>query len=1029
MAHVGGEPTRERSIVRLADDPPNNAACEGVLLVDWLGATIRAIVDLAEPDGDGLPNAPIHLIFWDEVAQRRLLEGLARHFAEVLGATPLYDFLTQIAAFDSPLTSFLEREIRDLKNYPMVGQSLQAVASLQGFDWNSPEPFREIFRARLFDARAKFDRSDDDSPWITARARFGSQLPLEYAYATWGDLDDPTAGGGDEYRNYRRATPDLLVGFQGRRLAALEHVARSFRGNKQTTKTTFSLPDLATWSGQARSLAGALDEFVTLERHAALAAWKEARRAAPERRVLAGEALILTYHEEDQEPGVAEANREHARRWALYETYATAFAAAHPDEARFVPTTEQKEATRWSHEGVRYWLRLDCAAASCDLDGALALTTLREGDTLILAPRWSVDTRLPEAERVPYAPTPKELLYDQRATLEQIVVERDAAGRAVASRALVTMRGSRGGPWSRGFAFASYAEPLVAGEGYTLDPDPNNFYGYWCAKVTEGLLAGGRNTLYARLADPARARVRWPDEARAGQARFLAGLGALERAGLLHGFEPGKRDYIGAHGDDPVLLVQGPPGTGKSYSTAFALFARAQGALAADRAFRAVLSCKTHAATDVLLDNVTRVRELLRDLHDRAPDLCARFFDRRLLDLPLFRVRPRDVVPPGVVALWGKEDAAKVPGSPRMIDAIRAERWCVVASPPGRTYNVLRERWPSGALAIFGSALCDCLVLDEASQMNLPEACMAALPLRDDGQLIVVGDHRQMPPIVQHAWDGEPRRTFKAFRAYESLFTWLLALGVPLIQFAESFRLHAEMAEFLRREVYAQDGIAYHSNRRRALPAFPHADPFVAATLDPAHPLVIVVHDEAASQQRNPFERDLIAPILEALADPATYALGPMEGLGVVVPHRAQRADVRGRVPALTIVDPATGAAGRSAVDTVERFQGDERDAILVSATESDPAYLLTTGDFLLDPRRLTVALSRAKEKLILVASHAVFAQFSADEETFVHAQLWKNLLRRTCTVPLWRGDRDGHAVAVWGNAGWASAAGAGGEG
>ena len=76
-----------------------------------------------------------------------------------------------------------------------------------------------------------------------------------------------------------------------------------------------------------------------------------------------------------------------------------------------------------------------------------------------------------------------------------------------------------------------------------------------------------------------------------------------------------------------------------------------------------------------------------------------------------------------------------------------------------------------------------------------------------------------------------------------------------------------------------------------------------------------------------------------------------------------------------------------------------------------------STGDFLLDPRRLTVALSRAKEKMVLVASRSVFELFSADEETFAHAQLWKNLLRHTCTVPLWAGERDGHGVTVWGNA------------
>jgi hypothetical protein len=44
-----------------------------------------------------------------------------------------------------------------------------------------------------------------------------------------------------------------------------------------------------------------------------------------------------------------------------------------------------------------------------------------------------------------------------------------------------------------------------------------------------------------------------------------------------------------------------------------------------------------------------------------------------------------------------------------------------------------------------------------------------------------------------------------------------------------------------------------------------------------------------------------------------------------------------------------------------------------------------------------------------------VFTVFNSDEETFANAQIWKNLLRRTCTVPLWVGKRDGHHVEVWG--------------
>src|SRR5262249_48529808 len=150
----------------------------------------------------------------------------------------------------------------------------------------------------------------------TARSRFSSMIPLEYAYAAWGDLMRPGAKQGDDYAPYRRATVPLLRAFQERRLEAMEHiVARGFEGNRQTTKTPFRLPHLATFEGRARSLAQALEEFVTIERHVSLGAWKSTRNAAPERRVMAGETLMVRYLEEDQDPGVAERNRENLRRF------------------------------------------------------------------------------------------------------------------------------------------------------------------------------------------------------------------------------------------------------------------------------------------------------------------------------------------------------------------------------------------------------------------------------------------------------------------------------------------------------------------------------------------------------------------------------------------------------------------------------------------------------------------------------------------------------------------------------------------
>ena len=164
-------PTRRRGIVRLMDGPPETPEREQALFVDWIAATLRAVVELAAPDEHGEPSAPIHLIFFDRYEQRVLLDALARHFTSILAATRLYDFLTQVAAFDSPLASYLDDEIRELKNYPMVCQSLQAVAAYLKFDWNSPEAYRELFHARLFDFWGKLD-----SPrrWTASPSRRGT---------------------------------------------------------------------------------------------------------------------------------------------------------------------------------------------------------------------------------------------------------------------------------------------------------------------------------------------------------------------------------------------------------------------------------------------------------------------------------------------------------------------------------------------------------------------------------------------------------------------------------------------------------------------------------------------------------------------------------------------------------------------------------------------------------------------------------------------------------------------------------------
>lgn len=285
--------------------------------------------------------------------------------------------------------------------------------------------------------------------------------------------------------------------------------------------------------------------------------------------------------------------------------------------------------------------------------------------------------------------------------------------------------------------------------------------------------------------------------------------------------------------------------------------------------------------------------------------------------------------------------------------------------------------------------------------MGLAEALTAAAFLREDGQFVAVGDHRQMPPILAHAWGEEGRRDLKRARVFLSVFEYLQELGFARVALDQSFRIPEEVADFLRRHVYAADGIDFRSSNRTRLPECEGlGEGWLRAALAPEHALVVVEHDEEGSQQSNEFEAGLVEAIARAASE--GLKLDARSGLGIVVPHRAQKALLAARLPHLA-----------AAIDTVERFQGGERDLVVVSATVSDREFAASESDFLLEPRRLTVAVSRPRRKLVVVASRAVFDLIPPDLDDYERGALRKHLRHETRARRLWEGEVDGHRVTV----------------
>jgi hypothetical protein len=992
--HASGAPVPNgvRRVVKMSRGVPGSEADERALLTEWLKEVLDAIRIVARPEEKEWGSlAPIHLYVFEQATQQKLLAAVQRHADAVFGVESLFRLLMQRAAFDTGNISVVATEVERQWNLPMLCQSLQAVASFRGFDWNAERPLRTTFRHRFFD-QLGVETQDDQPLFAPKRSRFKSDIPIEYPFLVWKG-DDPEVLAKSGFRAYGNPSAGDVEALEGRRLEALAYVVDLLRANAQTTKTDFDIGALmAAATMRSTNSIEAMRNFVVVERHVGLNAWRGARFLPPERRVLTGDSLIVHY---------AEANQDVETRKALRtsrEEYVKDVAAWKTSEAtaaqgkRFEPHWKPPEVT----------VRMELRTEDLHVDPAKAVrrSSLKRGTNVVVFPRWDVDSRLPVEERTPYTPTAKQLMRGLRGRIAEM--------RQEDGHWWVDVELSDGMHGPEGFVFqSSLARPLVDGDAYTLDEDPTS----WGEAHRLNVLGevdehtGKFDHPFARWLDGGDALQRaWPAEAAAGQGRLRDGM----RSVLGIDLEREKSDYVGGHGDDPVLLVQGPPGTGKSFASAFAILARMQGAMEAGIPCRVSVSCSTHAAVDVLLAKLVEEQGKLAILHGREPERFATAFDPRILDVPKLRylgafdLKEGKQPPPGCSALVGNDT--------QRVNQLMAHPYVVVGGTP----SAIRKLGKHAAGVKKHGAIWDVCIIDEASQMTAPDALQATFGLKPDGQVIFVGDHRQMPPVVKHAWDQESEVTFDPYAMHRSIFD-LIRLdraSTPTERFARSFRLHRDVAEYLRREIYRHDGITFHSELDPPYESAVLATPMVEAVLNGGHPMVVIVHDESGSQVRNEFEQRLIAELYKGFEGRRTSQNDTHTTYGVVVPHRAQRSDLQERLVRVTGRDQVADD-----VDTVERFQGGEREVIIVSATESDPAYLRVAGDFLFDPRRLTVAISRAKQMLIVVASRSVFEFLPTDLEMLRDTSLWRNLLQDACRLPLWDGEVDGHRVQVFGNA------------
>ena len=276
-------------------------------------------------------------------------------------------------------------------------------------------------------------------------------------------------------------------------------------------------------------------------------------------------------------------------------------------------------------------------------------------------------------------------------------------------------------------------------------------------------------------------------------------------------------------------------------------------------------------------------------------------------------------------------------------------------------------------------------IVDEASQILEPNVIgLLASPQID--KFILVGDHKQLPAVVQ-----QPDDVPELSSCRQSLFERLLRVEreagrtafTAILQ--RQGRMHPDIAAFPNEMFYAEEQLLPVPLPHQEEPQLDYQQPSADALDDllKQQRVIFLASDTISSgitspsDKVNPSEAKMVAGLLCRLyRQYGADRFDSAHSVGVIVPYRNQIAMIRREIEVLGIP-----ALMDISIDTVERYQGSQRDVIIYSFTIQHPYQLdfLTANCFesegkVID-RKLNVAMTRARKQLLMTGNVAVLSQ------------------------------------------------------